>query len=97
MKDHNYYVYILTNPRKTVLYVGVTNNLLIRLNQHKENRGKPETFAGKYYCYKLFYWENYKYVRDAIAREKELKLFNRDKKIELINTINPTLYFIKFD
>jgi putative endonuclease len=96
MKDHNYYVYILTNPGKTVLYIGVTNNLSIRLNQHKENRGKPETFAGKYYCYKLVYWENYKYVRDAISREKELKLLNRDKKIELIKTINPTFDFMKF-
>jgi putative endonuclease len=97
MKDHNYYVYILTNPGKTVLYVGVTNNLSVRLNQHKENRGKPETFAGKYYCYKLVYWENYKYVRDAIIREKELKLLNRVKKIDLIKTINPTFDFIKFD
>jgi putative endonuclease len=97
MKDHNYYVYILTNPGKTVLYVGVTNNLSVRLNQHKENRGKAETFAGKYYCYKLVYWENYKYVRDAIIREKELKLLNRVKKIDLIKTINPTFDFIKFD
>jgi putative endonuclease len=96
MKDHNYYVYILTNPGKTVLYIGVTNNLSVRLSQHKENRGKPETFAGKYYCYKLVYWENYKYVRDAILREKELKLLNRDKKIELIKTINPTFDFMKF-
>ncbi|WP_370457627.1 GIY-YIG nuclease family protein [Rufibacter sp. XAAS-G3-1] len=55
MKDHNYFVYIISNPAKTVLYTGVTNNLEVRLQQHKDNRGKPETFAGKYCCYKLLY------------------------------------------
>ncbi|WP_317195361.1 GIY-YIG nuclease family protein [Rufibacter roseolus] len=49
MKDHNYFVYITSNPGKTVLYTGVTNDLEVRLQQHKENRGKPESFAGKYY------------------------------------------------
>ena len=48
MKSHNYFVYITTNPSRTVLYVGVTNDLVYRLEQHKENRGKPETFAGRY-------------------------------------------------
>ncbi|WP_341350794.1 GIY-YIG nuclease family protein [Sabulibacter ruber] len=50
MKQHNYFVYIICNPGKTVLYTGVTNDLEVRLQQHKENRGRPETFAGKYYC-----------------------------------------------
>lgn len=94
MKQHDYYVYITTNPRKTVLYVGVTNNLLVRLQQHFENRGEKETFAGRYYCYKLLYWEHYKYVNDAIAREKELKTLIREKKMELIKSINPDLGFI---
>jgi putative endonuclease len=94
MKQHDYYVYITTNPRKTVLYVGVTNNLLVRLQQHFENRGEKETFAGRYYCYKLLYWEHYKYVNDAIAREKELKTLTREKKMELIKSINPDLGFI---
>lgn len=57
MKQHNYFVYITSNPTKTVLYVGLTNDLKVRLQQHKENRGKSETFAGKYYCYKLLYYE----------------------------------------
>ena len=94
MKQHDYYVYITTNPRKTVLYVGVTNNLSLRLDQHYENRGNTETFAGRYYCYKLLYWEYYKYVNDAIAREKELKTLTREKKMELIKSINPELGFI---
>ena len=94
MKQHDYYVYITTNPRKTVLYVGVTNNLSVRLQQHFENRGEKETFAGRYYCHKLLYWEHYKYVNDAIAREKELKTLTREKKMELIKSINPDLGFI---
>jgi putative endonuclease len=94
MKQHDYYVYITTNPRKTVLYVGVTNNLSLRLEQHYENRGNTETFAGRYYCYKLLYWEHYKYVNDAIEREKELKTLTREKKMELIKSINPDLGFI---
>jgi putative endonuclease len=94
MKQHDYYVYITTNPRKTVLYVGVTNNLSLRLEQHYENRGNKETFAGRYYCYKLLYREHYKYVNDAIAREKELKTLTREKKMELIKSINPDLGFI---
>jgi putative endonuclease len=94
MKQHDYYVYITINPRKTVLYVGVTNNLSLRLEQHYENRGNTETFAGRYYCHKLLYWEHYKYVNDAIAREKELKTLTREKKMELIKSINPGLGFI---
>jgi putative endonuclease len=97
MKSHNYFVYITTNPGKTVLYVGVTNDLVIRLEQHKENRGKPETFAGRYYCYKLLYFERHGYVQHAIEREKELKLLSREQKIELIKKENPYLKFLKVD
>ena len=57
MKDHNYFVYIITNPRKTVLYTGMTNDLSVRVQQHYENRGNKKTFAGRYYCYKLLYFE----------------------------------------
>ena len=48
-----YYVYILTNPGKTVLYVGITSDVCRRLKEHYNNKGKPNKFAGKYYCYKL--------------------------------------------
>jgi len=51
MKQHNYFVYITTNPKKTVLYVGIANDLHSRMQQHFENVGDKKTFAGKYYCY----------------------------------------------
>ena len=91
---HNYFVYITTNPRKTTLYTGVTNDLFIRMQQHFENRGKKETFAGKYYCYKLLYYERYSDVTLAIEREKEIKDLSREKKFELIRTTNFLLRFL---
>jgi putative endonuclease len=95
MKNHNYFVYIITNPGKTVLYTGVTYDLQERLNQHKANRGKPETFAGRYYCYKLLYYERHTYVQHAIEREKEIKLMNREDKLQLIKADNPALMFLE--
>src|SRR3979409_1680625 len=56
-RDHHYYIYIVTNPERNVLYTGVTNNLGIRLMEHYANRGNTKTFAGKYYCYNLIYYE----------------------------------------
>jgi putative endonuclease len=94
MNQHNYFVYIVTNPERKVLYTGVTNNLLIRLQQHFENKGKPETFAGKYHCYNLIYWERFQFIQDAIEREKEIKDWNRKKKEELIAQFNPEWKFL---
>ena len=71
------------------MYVGVTNNLRRRLEEHRANKGKPSSFAGKYYCHKLIYYEEYRYIRNAIDREKELKTWTRTRKEELIATINP--------
>ncbi len=87
--QHNYYVYIVTNSEKEVLYTGVTNNLLRRLMEHRENRGKESTFAGKYFCNKLVYYEHFTQVEHAIAREKQIKNWRRDKKVKLIETLNP--------
>jgi len=84
-----YYVYILTNPAKTVLYIGVTNNLAARIKEHWENRGRDETFAGKYFCYNLIYFETSSSIKLSIAREKELKKWSRDKKEALISSQNP--------
>jgi len=53
MRQHNYFVYIITNSTKSTLYIGVTNDLPTRLKQHYDNRGAPETFAGHYHCYYL--------------------------------------------
>ena len=92
-KQHNYYVYILTNPNRTVLYVGVTNDLARRLVEHYANKGKSKTFAGRYYAYSLIYYEHFQYILQAIAREKEIKKWSRQRKEALIATTNPDWTF----
>jgi putative endonuclease len=95
---HNYFVYILTNKYKTVLYTGVTNDLRSRLYQHTQDAlGKEETFAGKYKCIYLIFWERHEYIDHAIEREKEIKGWTRDKKIKLIAGMNPTGRFLNDD
>ena len=94
INPHQYYIYISTNPQKTVLYTGVTNNLPRRLIEHWMNRGKDETFAGKYFCYNLIYYESFQYIDRAIAKEKEIKGWRRQKKLDLIKTSNPALDFL---
>ncbi len=93
--NHNYYVYILTNLNRTVLYIGVTNSLETRIAQHKADAaGEKKSFAGKYNCYHLVYMEHHKYINNAIAREKELKGWSRAKKEELIRELNPDWSFL---
>ena len=94
MWNYNFYVYITTNP---VLYTGVTNNLDRRLAEHFENRGKPETFADKYYCDNLIYYEHFSDINQAIEREKEIKKWRREKKEALINSFNPEWKFLNDD
>ena len=89
-----YYIYIVTNPQRTVLYTGVTNDLVQRLTEHYLNRGKSKTFAGKYYCYNLIYYEEFTNILDAIDREKEIKGWRREKKVRLINNKNPNWDFM---
>jgi len=91
-----YFVYILTNKNKTVLYTGMTNNLTRRLVEHIENieQGK-KTFAAKYRCKHLLYYEQYDWIQQAIAREKEIKGWIRAKKLNLITSINPNLDFLE--
>jgi putative endonuclease len=100
-KQHTYldqmktmYVYITTNPLKTVLYTGVTNDLAQRLVEHYINKGDSKTFAGKFYCYNLIYFEEFDSPSDAIAREKEIKDWNRSKKEMLINQFNKDWMFL---
>ena len=97
MKHHNYFIYITTNPSKTTLYTGVTNNLESRITEHYLNRGKETSFAGKYHCYNILYFEKFQYIQHAIAREKEIKGWIKKKKIELIKSENPTLKFLNAD
>ncbi len=85
MKD--YYVYIITNVRNSVVYTGMTNDLNRRMSEHKS--GAVEGFSKRYRLKKLVYFEMTTNVWDAIAREKEIKGWTRDKKIALIESMNP--------
>ncbi len=84
---NNYYVYILTNWNNKVMYVGVTNDLNRRLYEHRE--GLVDGFTKKYNVHKLVYCEEVGNVNDAIAREKQIKGWNRNKKNQLVETLNP--------
>ena len=90
---YNFYVYILTNKAKTVLYTGMTNNLKRRLHEHK-SKLNPNSFTAKYNVSYLLYYEYYGWVQQAIEREKEIKLLKRDRKIELIKNFNSNLDFL---
>ena len=85
---HNYYVYILTNKIKTVLYIGVTNDLKTRLYYHSNPEANSRHFTHKYQCKYLIYFEHYQNISVAIDREKQLKKWNRKKKENLIATKN---------
>ncbi|MFV1884880.1 MAG: GIY-YIG nuclease family protein [Balneola sp.] len=89
-----FYVYILTNPNKTVLYTGVTNNLERRLSEHYFSKGNEETFAGKYYCFNLIYYESFPSSYEAIQAEKYIKGKSRKKKEEIIKSKNPSMAFL---
>jgi putative endonuclease len=97
MHSHNYFVYILTNPKRTTIYIGVTNDLKRRLEEHVLNAGDPATFAGKFYCHILLYYERFTFVDHAIQREKELKKWSRSKKETLINSMNPHWFSLNSD
>ena len=80
------FIYILTNKTHTVLYTGVTSNLIKRVWQHKNNIVKG--FTQKYNLHKLVYYEKLDSIEKAIEREKQIKAGPRKRKIDLINTIN---------
>jgi putative endonuclease len=88
MQYRSYQVYITTNKNNTVLYTGVTNNLLRRMEEHK-NKINPKSFSARYNIEKLVWFENYTDIGEAIAREKQLKAGPRKKKIQLIEELNP--------
>ena len=92
---YNYFVYIVTNSNSTTLYIGITNNIQRRLSQHYfDSRHRKWSFAGKYNCYYLIYYEGFEYVNAALLREKELKKWRREKKVNLITSFNPEWEFL---
>ena len=87
---HNtYYIYIMSNKNDTVLYIGVTNDIERRVQEHKS--GLIPGFTQKYNCNKLIYIETYSDINQAIEREKQLKKWRREKKDWLIKQFNPSL------
>ena len=84
----NYYVYILSNKLNTVVYTGVTRDLVRRVYEHKHHLD-PSSFTAKYGVEKLVYFEQTTDVRAAIEREKQIKSWNRKKKNELVCSLNP--------
>jgi len=86
MVEKEYCVYIMTNFHNTVLYTGVTNNLQRRVLEHRS--GKGSTFTVRYHLTKLVYFETTSDINAAIFREKQIKAGSRQKKIDLINSIN---------
>ena len=85
----NGYIYIITNHNRTVLYVGVTGNLRTRMLRHKVGEGSK--FAAKYHCHDLLYFEEFPDMTQAITREKQLKNWHREWKLNLISELNPDL------
>ena len=83
-----YYVYIMTNKNNTVLYTGVTNDLVRRIEEHKTH-SSPTSFTAKYNVHKLVYYETTNEAQVAIEREKQIKAGSRAKKIALVESINP--------
>ena len=88
MNEKKGYVYILTNVHNTVLYIGVTSDLIKRIYEHKSKM--VEGFTKKYNLSKLVYYEIFEEIMNAIVREKQLKGWLRSKKIALIEKVNPT-------
>ena len=92
--NYNFYVY-LTNIHRQVLYTGLTNDLSRRIYEHTEDANHDKkTFAGKYNCIYLVYWERFQYIDKAISREKEIKGWKREKKYDLIRSLNPEIRFL---
>lgn len=84
---YQFYVYILANKKSGTLYIGLTNDLERRMFEHKN--GVVSGFTKRYGLKRLIYFEQFQYVNDAIKREKQLKNWNRQWKIDLIEKENP--------
>lgn len=85
-KEYHFYIYIIASSSGT-LCVGMTNSIMRRIGEYKEK--KIEGFTKRYFCGKLVYYEHHQYVRNAIAIEKEIKGWRREKEHDLIKEKNP--------
>ena len=84
-----YYIYMMTNKYRNVLYTGVTNDLIRRVYEHRDHLLK-DSFTAKYHVDRLVYFESTSEVKSAIEREKQIKSWNRAKKNTLVESQNPT-------
>lgn len=91
-----YYVYILASQKNGTLYIGVTNDMAFRLEEHKK-KVHPKSFTAQYNVSRLVYFEIFSRIEDAIAREKRLKKWNRAWKIALVEKHNPDWKEIEID
>jgi putative endonuclease len=87
MREYHFYVYILSSKSRTI-YVGLTNNLFARVMEHRA--AKVGSYTARYKITRLVYVEKFKYINDAIAREKQLKDWRRERKVKLVDADNPT-------
>ena len=87
MREYHFFVYILTSYNGNAMYIGVTNDLIRRINEHKS--GMIEGFTKQYSVHKLVYYEQFEDVRAALEREKQLKKWSRAKKNWLVVSANP--------
>jgi len=87
MKNKKYYVYIITNKKRSTLYIGVTNNLKRRIYEHKNEL--VDGFSKRHHLHKLVFYETFNSINNAIQMEKKMKKWDREWKIELIEDLNP--------
>ncbi len=83
---NTYFTYIMSSSNNSTLYIGVTNDLERRVAEHKSGSGS--VFTKKYHCHKLVYFESFSDIEQAIAREKQLKGWRRERKDALIDSVN---------
>jgi putative endonuclease len=88
MREHRYFVYMLTNTVRRPIYTGVSNSITRRQPEHKE-KVDPGSYTAKYNLNRLLYVEQFQYIDNAIDREKQVKPWSRKKKIALIESVNP--------
>ena len=83
------FTYITSTSKNTAIYVGSTSDLKSRIYQHK-TKESPNSFTAKYNIDKLVYYEYFDFIEEALAREKQIKSWKREKKVKLVNDINPS-------